>query len=193
MRKILSNIKQMLIRFISRFRTAPTEDASTQAQESIDNLNTHLEELKKLVARVAAAEYNLECDLTVEREWLEHLESANGSVADIEASRAKVNELQSGLADARVCHEQAKEQVLRFQNELRLASERIRDAQFRRSLADLRIQSEKIAFESSLQANLAALERVESHATQTESEADAAAEVNALFGIGEAESGETPK
>ena len=89
------------------------------------------------------------------------------------------------LEQARFVREQAKEQVRRFDEEARTAHNRVRDAQLQNRLADLMQQAENIVFDSALQRDFAAIERMEDSAKQAQAQADAAAELNAALGIWE--------
>lgn len=191
MREILRKIKQAIIRFLC-LGMLDKQDPTSEALASLDKLKARLEELKMLAAKVTAAEYNLEHDLAVERQWLARLEEKQVLVLEIESARSKVAELATRLEQARFVREQAREQVRRFDEEVKTAHNRVRDAQLQNRLADLMKQAENIVFDSVLQKDFAAIERIEDSARQAQAQADAAAELNAALGFGEENPPDSP-
>lgn len=184
MREILRKIKQAIIRFLC-LGMLDKQDPTSEALASLDKLKARLEELKMLAAKVTAAEYNLEHDLAVERQWLARLEQKQVSVLEIESAQSKVAEMATRLEQARFVREQARQQVRRFDEEVKTAHNRVRDAQLQNRLADLMKQAENIVFDSALQKDFAAIERIEDSARQAQAQADAAAELNVALGFGE--------
>ena len=146
-----------------------------------------------LAAKVTAAEYNLEHDLAVERQVAGKARGKAGLRA-----RNRVRPVQSrgndrpGSNRPGSYREQAREQVKRFDEEVKTAHARVRDAQLQNRLADLMKQAENIVFDSALQKDFSAIERIEDSARQAQAQADAAAEINAALGFGEENPPDSP-
>jgi len=191
LREILRKIKLAIIRFLC-LGLLDKPDPTSEALASLDKLKARLEELKMLAAKVTAAEYNIEHDLAVERQWLARLEEKQVSVLEIESARSKVADLSTRLEQAQFVREQAREQVNRFDEEIKTAHARVRDAQLQNRLADLMKQAQNIVFDSALQKDFSAIERIEDSARQSRAQADAAAELNAALGFGEENPPDSP-
>lgn len=184
-------MKQAIIRFLC-LGLLDKPDPTAEALASLDTLKARLEELKMLAAKVTAAEYNIEHDLAVDRQWLARLEEKQVSVLEIESARSKIADLSTRLEQARFVRDQAREQVRRFDEEIRTAHARVRDAQLQSRFADLMKQAENIVFDSALQKDFTAIERIEDSARQAQAQADAAAELNAALGFGEENPPDSP-
>lgn len=150
------------------------QDPSESARRTLEAMRVRLSELRECAAAAAAAQYRIEQSLQSERQRLETLQDPDHRAR----CQASIAETEQRLVEAAKQTEQAQQSILLFREELRATGERMKGAQLQSRLAAIRAQAEKLAMESRFEEGMAAIDRMESKASQASAEARALAELN---------------
>lgn len=189
---ILQRIKRIILSTIS-FGLIKYENPTVIGPYLIDNMKKKLADLKASAVPVIANQYRIERMLEAEEKKLAELdgdaraavmqnedELAGDLLLQKEASQTRVDDLKSQLEAARQHAVDAKQQIEIFQEELKVASDRARNAQMRHQLATMRAQVQKFAMSPSLDDDMKALERMEEQADKAYAEAQAMGDIASI-------------
>jgi phage shock protein A len=189
---ILQRIKRIILSTIS-FGLIKYENPAVIGPYVIDSMKQKLADLKASAVPVIANQYRIERMLEIEEKKLAELdgdaraavtqsedELAGNLLLQKESTQARVDDLRTQLEAARQHAVDAKAQIEMFQDELKEAADRARNAQMRYQLATMRAQVQKFAMSPSLDEDMKALERLEDRADQAFAESQAMGDIAQL-------------
>jgi phage shock protein A len=189
---ILQRIKRIVLSTIS-FGLIKYENPAIIGPYVIDSMKTKLVDLKASAVPVIANQYRIERMLEAEEKKLAELdgdaraavmqnedELAGDLLLQKESCQTRVDDLRAQLEAARQHAVEAKQQIEVFQEELKVASDRARNAQMRYQLATMRAQVQKFAMTPSLDGDMKALERLEEQADKAYAESQAMGDIAAI-------------
>jgi len=189
---ILTRIKRIILSFIS-FGLIKFEDPKVIGPYIMDNMKKKLGELKRSAVPVVASQYRIEQMLAKEQTRLQELDAdarqavlqneddiASNLLLQKEACQGRVEELTRQLLLARQHADEAKQQIVTFEEELQTAEDRTRSAQVKYQLATMRAQVQKFAMSPSLDEDVKAIEQMEDRAEQVAAEAQAMGDIAAM-------------
>ncbi len=190
MANIIRRIMRTLLRIIG-VDLFEDKDQAAALHSVVDDMRARLTQLRTSTAGLVAEQCRIEHALASERDAMAHAESelhdaqsrSDRESAEIlslrvDTCRARVIELEAQLESARRHSSNARLQLEAFQEELRHATERVRDARVREQLATMKTQAERFALDASLDEDMSAIEHLEARANLASAEAEAIAELN---------------
>ncbi len=189
---ILQRVKRIILSTIS-FGLIKYENPAVIGPYVIESMKQKLADLKTSAVPVIANQYRIERMLEAEEKKLAQLdgdaraavtqnedELAGNLLLQMESCQARVDDLKTQLEAARLHAAEAKGQIEMFQDELKEAADRARNAQMRYQLATMRAQVQKFAMSPSLDEDMKALERLEERADHAYAESQAIGDIAQL-------------
>jgi phage shock protein A len=188
----IQRIKRIILSTFS-FGLIKYENPAIIGPYVVENMKKKLADLKTSAVPVIANQYRIERMLETERKKLAQLDDdarqavrqnddalASDILLQRETCQTRVDDLQAQLTAAQQHAEEAKQQIELFQEELKEAADRARNAQMRFQLATMRQQVQKFAMRPSLDEDMKVLERMEERADQAYAEAEALGDIAAI-------------
>jgi phage shock protein A len=189
---ILQRIKRIFLATIS-FGLIKYENPAVIGPYVIDSMKKKLVDLKTSAVPVIANQYRIERMLEIEEKKLAELdgdaraavtqnedELAGDLLLQKESCQSRIDDLKSQLEAARQHAVEAKASIENFEEELKEAGDRARNAQMRYQLATMRAQVQKFSMKPSLDDDMRALERIEEQADKAYAESQAMGDISAM-------------
>lgn len=187
MRALIRWLKRIFFNIIG-FGLIEREDSASVCVSYMESMHKRLAELKASAARIIANSYRLERQLSEEQKQLTNLEGKANQAEPaedlqlcIESCKARVGNLMAQVEAAHLEANEAKRELALFQEEIKDAQNRARDAQISYQLAKMKTQVEELSIASTFEEEIKAIEQMELRANNANARAEAVSELNAAL------------